>query len=145
MFKKVVIADSLAWRVSLVFDNYQNYDGGVLLLSLIYFSFQIYCDFSGYSDIAIGTAKLFGFELMSNFKFPYFSRNIGEFGGDGIFPYQHGSEIIYISLWVDQMVLNGSIRNIFIIFIISGFWHGAEWKFIIWGLIHAFLYINFYF
>ncbi len=142
MFKKVVVADSLAWRVDLVFNNYQNYDGGVLLLSLIYFSFQIYCDFSGYSDIAIGTAKLFGFELMSNFKFPYFSRNIGEF-----WRRWH----ISLSTWFrDYLYIplggsNGSkwltIRNIFIIFIISGFWHGAEWKFIIWGLIHAFLYI----
>ena len=118
MFKKVVIADSLAWRVSLVFDNYQNYDGGVLLLSLIYFSFQIYCDFSGYSDIAIGTAKLFGFELMSNFKFPYFSRNIGEFWRRWhISLLQHGSEIIYIYLWVDQMVLNGSQLEIFLLFL----------------------------
>ena len=142
MFKKVVIADSLAWRVSLVFDNYQNYDGGVLLLSLIYFSFQIYCDFSGYSDIAIGTAKLFGFELMSNFKFPYFSRNIGEF-----WRRWHISlstwfrDYLYIPLGGSNGSKWLSIRNIFIIFIISGFWHGAEWKFIIWGLIHAFLYI----
>ena len=79
MFKKVVIADSLAWRVDYVFDHYQILDGGVLLLGLIYFSIQIYCDFSGYSDMAIGIAKLFGIELMSNFKFPYFSRNIAEF------------------------------------------------------------------
>ena len=79
MFKKVVIADSLSWRVDYTFDNYHNLDGGTLLLGLIYFSFQIYCDFSGYSDIAIGTSKLFGFDLMSNFKFPYFSRDIGEF------------------------------------------------------------------
>jgi len=79
MFKKVVIADSLAWRVDYTFDNFQTLDGGVLFLGLIYFSFQIYCDFSGYSDIAIGTAKLFGIEIKSNFRFPYFSRNISEF------------------------------------------------------------------
>ena len=79
MFKKVVIADSLGLRVDYIFDNYMVCNGGTLLLGLIYFSFQIYCDFSGYSDIAIGTAKLFGIELSSNFKFPYFSRNIGEF------------------------------------------------------------------
>ena len=78
MFKKVVIADSLSWRVDYTFDNYHTLDGGTLI-GLIYFSFQIYCDFSGYSDIAIGTSKLFGFDLMSNFKFPYFSRDIGEF------------------------------------------------------------------
>ena len=79
MFKKVVIADSLAPIVDNIFSNYQDFGGGTLWLGAIYFAFQIYCDFSGYSDIAIGTSKLFGFELMSNFKFPYFSRNIGEF------------------------------------------------------------------
>ena len=79
MFKKVVIADSLGFSVDRIFENYQSMDGSVLLLGLVYFSFQIYCDFSGYSDISIGTAKLFGIELMSNFKFPYFSRDIGEF------------------------------------------------------------------
>ena len=79
LFKKVVIADSLAPMVDNIFGNYQDLGGGTLWLGAVYFAFQIYCDFSGYSDIAIGTAKLFGFELMSNFKFPYFSRNIGEF------------------------------------------------------------------
>ena len=79
MFKKVVIADSLAPMVDNIFSNYEDLGGGTLWLGSIYFAFQIYCDFSGYSDIAIGTSKLFGFELMSNFKFPYFSRNIGEF------------------------------------------------------------------
>ena len=79
MFKKVVIADSLAPMVDDIFSNYEDFGGGTLWLGAIYFAFQIYCDFSGYSDIAIGTSKLFGFELMSNFKFPYFSRNIAEF------------------------------------------------------------------
>jgi len=79
MFKKVVIADSLAYRVDKCFNDPSAFDGGVLFLGLIYFAFVIYCDFSGYSDIAIGTAKLFGIELRSNFKFPYFSRDIGEF------------------------------------------------------------------
>ncbi len=142
MFKKVVIADSLSWRVDSVFNNYQNLDGGTLLLGLIYFSFQIYCDFSGYSDIAIGTSKLFGFELMSNFKFPYFSRNIGEF-----WRRWHISlstwfrDYLYIPLGGSKGGKWLSIRNIFIIFIVSGFWHGANWTFIIWGLIHAMLYI----
>ncbi len=77
--KKLWSLDSLAPHVDTIFENYATFNGGVLLLGLIYFSFQIYCDFSGYSDIAIGTSKLFGFELMSNFKFPYFSRDIGEF------------------------------------------------------------------
>jgi len=142
MFKKVVIADSLSWRVDSVFNNYQNLDGGVLLLGLIYFSFQIYCDFSGYSDIAIGTSKLFGFELMSNFKFPYFSRDIGEF-----WRRWHISlstwfrDYLYIPLGGSKGGKWLSIRNIFIIFIVSGFWHGANWTFIMWGLIHAMLYI----
>ena len=79
MFKKVVIADSLSPMVDGIFSKYQEFGGGTLLLGVVYFAFQIYCDFSGYSDIAIGTSKLFGFELMSNFKFAYFSGNIGEF------------------------------------------------------------------
>ena len=111
-------------------------------LGLIYFSFQIYCDFSGYSDIAIGTSKLFGFELMSNFKFPYFSRDIGEF-----WRRWHISlstwfrDYLYIPLGGSKGGKWLSIRNIFIIFIVSGFWHGANWTFIMWGLIHAMLYI----
>ena len=142
MFKKVVIADSLAPHVDTIFENYTTLDGGVLLLGLIYFSFQIYCDFSGYSDIAIGTSKLFGFELMSNFKFPYFSRDIGEF-----WRRWHISlstwfrDYLYIPLGGSKSGKWLSIRNIFIIFIVSGFWHGANWTFIMWGLIHAMLYI----
>ena len=142
MFKKVVIADSLAPQVDKIFENYASLNGGVLLLGLIYFSFQIYCDFSGYSDIAIGTSKLFGFELMSNFKFPYFSRDIGEF-----WRRWHISlstwfrDYLYIPLGGSKGGKWLSIRNIFIIFIVSGFWHGANWTFIIWGLIHAMLYI----
>jgi alginate O-acetyltransferase complex protein AlgI len=142
MFKKIVIADSLGWRVDYTFDNYHVLDGGSLILGLIYFSFQIYCDFSGYSDIAIGTSKLFGFELMSNFKFPYFSRDIGEF-----WRRWHISlstwfrDYLYIPLGGSKGGKWFSIRNIFIIFIISGFWHGANWTFIAWGMIHAMLYI----
>ena len=142
MFKKVVIADSLAPYVNKIFNHYDVFDGGVLLLGLIYFSFQIYCDFSGYSDIAIGTSKLFGFELMSNFKFPYFSRDIGEF-----WRRWHISlstwfrDYLYIPLGGSKRGKWLSIRNIFIIFIVSGFWHGANWTFIMWGLIHAMLYI----
>ena len=142
MFKKVVIADSLAWGVDFVFNDFQSLDGGVLLLGLLYFSFQIYCDFSGYSDIAIGTSKLFGFELMSNFRFPYFSRDIGEF-----WRRWHISlstwfrDYMYIPLGGSKVSKWLSVRNIFIIFIVSGFWHGANWTFIVWGLIHAVLYI----
>ena len=140
MFKKVVIADSLAPMVDDIFTNYNDYGGGTLWLGAIYFAFQIYCDFSGYSDIAIGTSKLFGFELMSNFKFPYFSRNIGEF-----WRRWHISlstwfrDYLYIPLGGSQEGKWKSIKNIFIIFIVSGFWHGANWTFIFWGLFHAIL------
>ena len=142
MFKKVIIADSLAPIVDNIFSNYTDFGGGILLLGAIYFAFQIYCDFSGYSDIAIGTSKLFGFELMSNFKFPYFSRNIGEF-----WRRWHISlstwfrDYLYISLGGSQEGKWKSIRNIFIIFLVSGFWHGANWTFIFWGLFHSILFI----
>ncbi|MGJ8737213.1 MBOAT family protein [Zobellia laminariae] len=142
MFKKVVIADSLAPVVDNIFSGFDTYGGGTLILGSIYFAFQIYCDFSGYSDIAIGISKLFGFELMSNFKFPYFSRNIGEF-----WRRWHISlstwfrDYLYIPLGGSKGGRWMSLRNIFVIFIVSGFWHGANWTFVIWGLIHAMLYI----
>ena len=142
MFKKVVIADSLAPVINNIFGNYQEFGGGTLWLGAIYFAFQIYCDFSGYSDIAIGTSKLFGFELMSNFKFPYFSRNIGEF-----WRRWHISlstwfrDYLYIPLGGSQKGKWKSIRNVFIIFVVSGFWHGANWTFIFWGLFHAMLFL----
>ncbi|MEH6513697.1 MAG: MBOAT family O-acyltransferase [Maribacter arcticus] len=142
LFKKVVIADSLAPHVNDIFANYAEYDGGTLWLGAVYFAVQIYCDFSGYSDIAIGVSKLFGFELMSNFKFPYFSRNIGEF-----WRRWHISlstwfrDYLYIPLGGSRNGKWASLKNIFIIFLVSGFWHGANWTFIIWGLIHALLYI----
>jgi len=142
MFKKVVIADSLAPIVDNIFSNYQNFGGATLWLGAIYFAFQIYCDFSGYSDIAIGTSKLFGFELRSNFKFPYFSRNIGEFWRrwhislSGWF-----KDYLYIPLGGSYQGKTKSIRNIFIIFLVSGLWHGANWTFIFWGLFHSILFI----
>ncbi len=142
MFKKVVIADSLAPVVQDIFANYHLYDGGTLFLGAIFFAFQIYGDFSGYSDIAIGISKLFGIELMSNFKFPYFSRNIGEF-----WRRWHISlstwfrDYLYIPLGGSKQGKWKSLRNIFIIFLVSGFWHGANWTFVIWGLIHAMLYL----
>ena len=142
MFKKVVIADSLSPHVDIIFNNYTSFNGGVLLLGLIYFSFQIYCDFSGYSDIAIGTAKLFGFEIMSNFKFPYFSRNISEFWRKWHISLSTWfRDYLYIPLGGSKKGNWSSIRNIFVIFIVSGLWHGANLTFIIWGLIHALLYL----
>jgi len=142
MFKKVVVADSLAPLVDSTFGNYNDLNGGTLWLGSVYFAIQIYCDFSGYSDIAIGTSKLFGFELKSNFKFPYFSRNIGEF-----WRRWHISlstwfrDYLYIPLGGSKNGKWKSFKNIFIIFIVSGFWHGANWTFIVWGLIHALLYL----
>ena len=142
LFKKVVIADTLAPVVNDIFKNYQDFGGVTLWLGAIYFAFQIYCDFSGYSDIAIGTSKLFGFEVMSNFKFPYFSRNIGEF-----WRRWHISlstwfrDYLYIPLGGSKKGKWISLINIFIIFLVSGFWHGANWTFIVWGLFHSILFI----
>ena len=142
MFKKVVVADSLAPMVDNIFSNYQDFGGGVLCLGAIYFAFQIYCDFSGYSDIAIGTSKLFGFELMSNFKFPYFSRNIGEFWRKWHISLSTWfRDYLYIPLGGSKKGKWKTIRNIFMIFLVSGFWHGANWTFIFWGLYHAILFL----
>ena len=142
MFKKVLIADTLAPDVDYIFAHYDALNSGTLLLGAVYFSIQIYCDFSGYSDIAIGVSKLFGFELMSNFKFPYFSKNISEF-----WHRWHISlstwfrDYVYIPLGGSREGRGKAIRNIFIIFLVSGFWHGANWTFLVWGGIHAALYL----
>jgi D-alanyl-lipoteichoic acid acyltransferase DltB (MBOAT superfamily) len=142
MFKKIAVADSLAIMVDDIFLNYQSLDGSVLVFGAILFAFQIYGDFSGYSDIAIGTAKLFGVELMSNFKFPYFSRDIAEFWRRWHISLSSWfRDYLYIPLGGSRQGKWISIRNIFIIFIVSGFWHGANWTFIIWGLIHALLFL----
>ena len=138
MFKKLVIADSLDSVVDEIFNNYQNHHALTLILGAVSFSFQIYADFSGYSDIAIGTAKLFGFELLSNFKFPYFSRDIAEFWRRWHISLSSWfRDYLYIPLGGSKQGKLKTVRNIFIIFLISGFWHGANWKFIIWGGIHA--------
>ena len=142
LFKKVVIADSLAPMVDDIFANSHSYSSSTLLLGAVLFGFQIYGDFSGYSDMAIGTAKLLGIELMSNFKFPYFSRNIAEF-----WRRWHISlstwfrDYVYIPLGGSRTTRPKAIRNVLIVFLISGFWHGANWTFIIWGLFHALLFI----
>ena len=142
MFKKVVIADSLAFMVDRIFEDYTQFDGGVLWLGAIYFAIQIYCDFSGYSDIAIGTAKLFGIELMSNFKFPYFSRNIGEFWRRWHISLSSWFQAyIYVPLGGSRQGKYKTIINVFIVFLISGFWHGANWTFILWGILHAVIFI----
>lgn len=141
-FKKLVIADNAAVIVDGIFSNYDTQSSLSLWVGAILFSFQIYADFSGYSDIAIGTAKLFGIDLMTNFKFPYFSKNLIDF-----WRRWH----ISLSTWFRDYVyfpLGGSkqkelitVRNIAIVFLISGFWHGANWTFIFWGTIHAFIFI----
>ena len=138
MFKKVVIADSLAPIVDAIFNNYQNESGLTLIVGAIAFSFQIYGDFSGYSDIALGTAKLFGFELLSNFTFPYFSRDIAEFWRRWHISLSSWfKDYLYIPLGGSKEGKWKAIRNTFVIFLVSGFWHGASWNFIAWGFIHA--------
>ncbi len=138
MFKKVVIADSLAVVADNIFENYHQYSAFTLIIGAIAFSFQIYGDFSGYSDIALGTAKLFGFELLSNFKFPYFSRNIAEFWRRWHISLSSWfKDYLYIPLGGSQKGKLKAVRNTFIIFLVSGFWHGASYNYIVWGFIHA--------
>ncbi len=138
LFKKVVIADSLAGFVDPIFNNYLNHDGVTLFIGAIAFSFQIYGDFSGYSDIALGVAKLFGFELLSNFKFPYFSRDVAEFWRRWHISLSSWfRDYLYIPLGGSRGGKFKAVRNTFIIFLVSGFWHGASWNFIAWGFIHA--------
>jgi alginate O-acetyltransferase complex protein AlgI len=138
LFKKVVIADSVAIVADDIFTGFHHYNGVTLFVGAIAFAFQIYGDFSGYSDIAIGTAKLFGFEVFSNFRFPYFSRNIGEFWRRWhISLTSWFRDYVYIPLGGSRNGRIKTIRNIFIIFLLSGFWHGASWNFIVWGFVHA--------
>jgi D-alanyl-lipoteichoic acid acyltransferase DltB (MBOAT superfamily) len=138
MFKKIVIADNLAVFVDGVYKNYGRVDAFSLILGAIAFSFQIYADFSGYSDIGLGTAKLFGFELLSNFKFPYFSRDIAEFWRRWHISLSSWfKDYLYIPLGGSKGGKYQAIRNTFIIFLVSGFWHGASWNYITWGFIHA--------
>ncbi|WP_205513539.1 MBOAT family O-acyltransferase [Longitalea arenae] len=138
LFKKVVIADSLAAIADNIFSNYQDQNTVSLIIGAIAFSFQIYGDFSGYSDIALGTARLFGFELLSNFRFPYFSRDIAEFWRRWHISLSSWfRDYVYIPLGGSKQGTLKAVRNTFIIFLISGFWHGASWNFIAWGFIHA--------
>ena len=142
LFKKMVIADNCAVMVDQIFDNYESLPGSVLIMGSIYFALQIYGDFSGYSDIAIGTARLFGFKLMTNFRTPYFSRDMAEF-----WRRWHISlstwfrDYVYIPLGGSRVNKWRAIQNTFIIFIVSGFWHGANWTFIIWGVLNAVYFI----
>jgi alginate O-acetyltransferase complex protein AlgI len=142
LFKKIVIADTLSSTVDTIFSSYRQQSGVSLIIGAVLFSFQIYTDFSGYTDIALGVAKLFGFELLSNFKFPYFSRDIAEFWRRWHISLSSWfRDYIYIPLGGSKEGRLKAIRNVFIIFLISGFWHGANWTYICWGLIHACLFL----
>ncbi len=142
MFKKIVVADNCAIVVNRVFADYASVQSSSLILVAVMFSMQIYCDFSGYSDIAIGTAKLFGIRLMRNFHNPYFSRDIAEF-----WRRWHISlttwfrDYLYIPLGGSRTTKAKIVRNTFVIFLVSGFWHGANWTFIVWGTYHALLFL----
>lgn len=142
MFKKVVVADTCARYADSIFSNYSEATPLALVMGAIYFSFQIYGDFSGYSDIAIGTSRLFGIKLSTNFKFPYFSRDIAEF-----WRRWHISlstwfrDYLYIPLGGSRGSRVQTLRNVAVIFLVSGLWHGANWTFVAWGAVHAVLFL----
>ena len=142
LFKKVAIADNCATFANIVFENPAAFSRGSHAIGVIFFAFQIYCDFSGYSDIALGTARLFGIELLRNFGFPYFSRDIAEF-----WRRWHISlttwfrDYVYIPLGGSKVSQAKRVRNIFVIFLLSGFWHGANWTFIVWGALNALYFL----
>lgn len=139
MIKKVIVADRLAVATDAIFDHPTAYSGTALALGAIFFAFQIYCDFSGYSDIAIGAARVMGFKLMTNFNTPYFSRSISEF-----WKRWHISlstwfkDYLYIPLGGNKVKVSRLYFNLFVVFLVSGFWHGANWTYICWGALHGF-------
>lgn len=138
LFKKVVIADNCAEYANTIFNHSAEYSGSTHVLGALFFTFQIYCDFSGYSDIALGTARLFGIELLRNFAFPYFSRDIAEFWRRWHISLSSWfKDYLYIPLGGSKGGTWMRIRNTFIIFLVSGFWHGANWTFIVWGFLNA--------
>lgn len=143
LFTKVVIADRLAIYVNAVYNNPDRHNGNTLALATVFFAFQIYCDFSGYSNIAIGAARVMGFKLMTNFNRPYFSKTISEF-----WKRWHISlstwfkDYLYISLGGNKVSVPRWYFNLFIVFLISGLWHGANWTYIIWGALNG-LYLVF--
>lgn len=138
LFKKAVIADNCSTIVDYCFKNYTHLSPIYLIFGIVYFAFQIYCDFSGYSDMAIGSAKLLGFSLMRNFAYPYFSRSIPEFWRKWhISLTTWFRDYLYIPLGGSKVNLAKKVRNTFVIFLVSGFWHGANWTFVIWGFLNA--------
>lgn len=141
-FKKLVVADNCALAVNQIWDGYADMNAVTLLCGMVLFAFQIYGDFSGYSDIAIGTAKLFGLRLMENFRLPYFSRSIGEFWRRWhISLMTWFRDYLYIPLGGSRQGTYHTFRNIFIVFLLSGLWHGANWTFVVWGGYNAVLLI----
>lgn len=137
-FKKMVIADRLAIYVNTVYNDVESYSGAPLIIATVFFAIQIYCDFSGYTDIAIGTAKILGFDLMENFRQPYVAKSLTEF-----WRRWHISlstwfrDYLYIPLGGNRKGFRRTLLNLFIVFLVSGLWHGANWTFVIWGLIHG--------
>lgn len=141
LFKKIVIADNCAEYANEVFNYSSDYTSSTHVIGAVFFALQIYCDFSGYSDIALGAARLFGIDLLRNFAFPYFSRDIAEFWRRWHISLSSWfRDYLYIPLGGSKGGTWLKVRNTFIIFLVSGFWHGANWTFIIWGLLNA-LYI----
>lgn len=142
LFKKVVIADRLAEYVNLIYANPDSYSGPTLLLATYFFAFQIYCDFSGYSDIAIGSARMLGYDLLENFRLPYLAPSISEF-----WQRWHISlstwfrDYVYFPLGGNRVSERRWVFNIWMVFILSGLWHGANWTFILWGGVHATYYL----
>jgi len=143
LFKKMVIADNCAEIANVLFDYPTQYSSTSLFLGAVFFAFQIYGDFSGYSDIAIGTARLFGFNLMKNFSTPYFSRDIAEFWRRWHISLSSWfRDYLYIPLGGSRVNLKKNIRNVFVVFLVSGLWHGANWTFIVWGAVHAIFFLS---
>jgi alginate O-acetyltransferase complex protein AlgI len=137
-FKKVVIADRLSIYVNNVYASPEDFSGQMLLVATLFFAFQIYCDFSGYSDIAIGVARILGIRLITNFRQPYFSQSIREFWRRWhISLSQWFRDYVYIPLGGNRVSFRRNLLNLIIVFILSGLWHGASWTFVIWGTIHG--------
>lgn len=142
LVKKVVIADTCATYANAVFDNYSSMNSLSLILGAVYFAFQIYGDFSGYSDMALGMSKLFGLDLLRNFNYPYFSRDIAEFWRRWHISLSSWfRDYLYIPLGGSRGSKLKQVRNVFIIFVVSGFWHGANWTFLAWGFINAMYFL----
>jgi alginate O-acetyltransferase complex protein AlgI len=142
LFKKIVVADNCAMLVNSIWSQYDTLPGPVLILGSVFFAFQIYGDFSGYTDIALGCSKLLGLQLIVNFRYPYFSRSIGEFWRRWHISLSSWfRDYIYFPLGGSRDGQARTVRNIFVVFILSGLWHGANWTFLAWGLINAIFFI----